>query len=63
MELSFGDFRLDPVDGLRRGARELHVTPKSLSVLYVLANRRGAVVSKDELIRPSGRMSRSAIRR
>jgi DNA-binding winged helix-turn-helix (wHTH) protein/tetratricopeptide (TPR) repeat protein len=51
MELSFGDFRLNPVDGLRRGARELHVTPKSLSVLYVLANRGGAVVSKDELIR------------
>src|SRR3954453_13341742 len=51
MELSFGDFRLNPVDGLRRGARDLHVTPKSLSVLYILANRGGAVVSKDELIR------------
>src|SRR4029077_11364769 len=50
MELSFGDFRLNPVDGLRRGARELHVTPKSLSVLYVLANHGGAGVSKDELI-------------
>jgi DNA-binding winged helix-turn-helix (wHTH) protein len=51
VEVRFGPFRLHPIEGLSRGARELHVTPKSLSVLYVLASRPGRVVAKDDLVR------------
>jgi DNA-binding winged helix-turn-helix (wHTH) protein len=50
VELRFGPYRLDPTEGLRRGAREIHVTPKSLSVLNFLASHTGKVVAKDALI-------------
>ena len=51
VEVRFGPFCLHPIEGLTRGARELHVTPKSLSVLHFLASRPRKVVAKDELIR------------
>jgi len=51
VEVRFGPFRLHPIEGLSRGARELHVTPKSLSVLHVLASHPGHVVAKDDLVR------------
>ncbi len=41
---------MHPTEGLRQGVRDLHVTPKSLSVLYFLASRPGKVVAKDALI-------------
>lgn len=50
VEVRFGPYRLHPTEGLRRGSRELHVTPKSLSVLNFLANHTGKVVAKDTLI-------------
>lgn len=51
VEVRFGPFRLHPIEGLSRGARELHVTPKSLSVLHVLASHPGHVIAKDDLVR------------
>jgi len=51
MEVWFGPYRLHPTEGLWRGTRELHVTPKALSVLYYLASRRGSVIAKDDLVR------------
>jgi len=51
VEFWFGDYRLHPTDGLRRGSSDLHVTPKSLSVLSFLVGNAGRVVAKDELIR------------
>ena len=48
-EIHFGRFRLHPVQGLSRGSREIHVTPKSLALLRALAARAGEVVTKDEL--------------
>ncbi len=51
VEVRFGPFRLHPIEGLTRGARELHVTPKSLSVLCFLASHPGKVVAKDDLVR------------
>ena len=50
VEVRFGPYRLHRTEGLRRGARELHVTPKSLSVLHFLAAHPGTVVAKDALI-------------
>jgi DNA-binding winged helix-turn-helix (wHTH) protein/tetratricopeptide (TPR) repeat protein len=47
--LQFGPYRLHPVQGLTRGDREIHVTPKSLAVLYMLARRSGEIVTKREL--------------
>jgi DNA-binding winged helix-turn-helix (wHTH) protein len=49
--LCFGEYRLDAVQGLSRGGNEVRVTPKSLSVLRVLAERAGQVVTKEELFR------------
>lgn len=51
VEVRFGAFRLHPTEGLRRGSRELHVTPKALSVLCFLTSHPGKVVGKDDLIR------------
>jgi TolB-like protein/DNA-binding winged helix-turn-helix (wHTH) protein/Tfp pilus assembly protein PilF len=48
-EIRFGRYRLHPVQGLFRGNQEIHVTPKSLSLLHALAARAGEVVTKDEL--------------
>ena len=50
MEVQFGPFSLHQAEGLRRGGRELHVTPKSLAVLSFLAGHPGKVVAKDDLI-------------
>jgi DNA-binding winged helix-turn-helix (wHTH) protein/tetratricopeptide (TPR) repeat protein len=46
--IRFGPYRLDPVQGLRRGKQEIRLTPKSLAVLAVLAGQPGRVISKDE---------------
>ena len=51
MELQFGDYCLDPAEGLSRGTHRLHVTPKSLSVLHVLVGHPGKVIGKEQLIR------------
>ena len=48
-EIHFGRFRLHPVQGLSRGSREIHVTPKALALLRALAARAGEVVTKEEL--------------
>ena len=47
--IRFGPYQLDPAQGLRRGKREIRLTPRSLAVLAVLAGQPGRVVSKDEL--------------
>lgn len=47
--IRFGRYSLHPTQGLRLGKREIRVTPKSLSVLRVLAERSGQIVTKDEL--------------
>jgi DNA-binding winged helix-turn-helix (wHTH) protein/tetratricopeptide (TPR) repeat protein len=47
--IRFGLYRLDPVQGLRLGQREVRMTPRSLAVLWFLASQPGRVVSKDEL--------------
>jgi DNA-binding winged helix-turn-helix (wHTH) protein/predicted ATPase len=47
--IRFGDYRLDRAQGLWREDKEIRLTPKSLSVLCVLAERAGQVISKDEL--------------
>lgn len=47
--IRFGPYRLDPVQGLWLGQREIRMTPRSLAVLSLLASRSGRVVSKDEL--------------
>jgi DNA-binding winged helix-turn-helix (wHTH) protein/predicted ATPase len=49
--IQFGRFQLDPAQGLRRGTQEVRLTPKSLALLCVLAERAGDVVSKEELFR------------
>jgi len=48
--LKIGPFRLHPTQGLSLGNREVHVTPKSLAVLSVLATRPGWIVTKQELL-------------
>lgn len=45
----FGAFQLDARQGLRRGDREIRITPKSLSLLCFLAERAGVIVSKEEI--------------
>jgi DNA-binding winged helix-turn-helix (wHTH) protein len=47
--LQFGSYRLHPVQGLTKENREIHITPKSLAVLYALARRSGEIVTKKEL--------------
>jgi DNA-binding winged helix-turn-helix (wHTH) protein/predicted ATPase len=47
--IRFGRYRLDPGQGLTRGRREIRITPKSLAVLRLLAERSGQVVTKAEL--------------
>jgi TolB-like protein len=47
--LAFGRYRLEPRSGLMSGAREVKLTPKALALLRHLAERRGEVVTKDEL--------------
>ncbi len=47
--IRFGAYRLDPVQGLKRGQREVRLTPRSIAVLTLLASQPGRVVSKDEL--------------
>ncbi len=47
--IRFGRYELDPTQGLRRGALEVRLTPKSLAVLQVLAGRAGQVVPKAAL--------------
>lgn len=49
--LRFADHELDPAQGLKRGRREVRITPKSLSLLYLLAQRAGQVVTKEEIFR------------
>jgi DNA-binding winged helix-turn-helix (wHTH) protein/predicted ATPase len=49
--IRFGRYALHPTQGLTRGRQHVRVTPKSLSVLYVLVERSGEVVTKDELFR------------
>jgi predicted ATPase/DNA-binding winged helix-turn-helix (wHTH) protein len=49
--LRFGCFQLDPIQGLRRGDEEVRVTPKSLSVLLLLVERAGEIVTKGEIFR------------
>jgi DNA-binding winged helix-turn-helix (wHTH) protein/predicted ATPase len=64
VEVRFGRFRLHPTEGLWRGGRELHVTPKSLAVQCALVSRPGQVVTKDELVRavwPDTAISDSAL--
>jgi DNA-binding winged helix-turn-helix (wHTH) protein/predicted ATPase len=62
--IRFGPYQLDRAQGLRRGKQEVRVTPKSLSVLWVLAERAGQVVSKEEVFRvvwPDTAVSDSAL--
>ena len=47
---SFGPFRLDPIQGLSRGDRDVHVTPKSLAVLCELVRQAGKLVTKKSLL-------------
>ena len=49
VSLQFGPYRLHPVQGLTEGHREIRLTPKSLAVLYTLAQRSGQIVTKEEL--------------
>jgi DNA-binding winged helix-turn-helix (wHTH) protein/predicted ATPase len=49
-DIRFGRYRLHPVQGLSRGAQEVHLTPKALVLLRVLAERAGQVVTKSELL-------------
>src|SRR4051812_40188548 len=47
--IRFGSYRLDPVQGLTRGNREVRLTPRSLEVLALLAGQPGRVVTKEQL--------------
>src|SRR4029079_7982585 len=47
----FGDFILEPKERLLlRGGEPVPLTPKAFDVLVVLVNRRGHLVSKDDLL-------------
>lgn len=48
--LRFGKYRVHPTQGLSTRDREIHVTPKSLAVLYELASCAPRVVTKAELL-------------
>ena len=45
----FGGYELDATQGLSRAGKEVRLTPKSLAVLWLLAERAGRVVTKDDL--------------
>ena len=47
--IRFGDFQLDPSQGLARGGQDIHLTPKALAILCVLTERARQVVGKEEL--------------
>lgn len=47
--LGFGDYHLHPTQGLSRSGHCLRVTPKSLLLLWQLAQRAGEVVTKEEI--------------
>jgi DNA-binding winged helix-turn-helix (wHTH) protein/predicted ATPase len=47
--IRFGRYELDATQGLTRGGQEVRLTPRSLAVLGLLAERAGSVVTKDEL--------------
>ncbi len=49
--LSFGDYQLDPAQGLKLGAQDIKITPKSLAVLCLLVRESGRVVTKEEIFR------------
>lgn len=62
--LRFSQYQLDPVQGLRSAAGEVRITPKSLSLLCLLAERAGQVVSKEEIFQrvwPDTTVSDSAL--
>ena len=62
--LYFADYQLDPAQGLKRSRRDVRITPKSLSLLYLLAQRAGQVVTKEEIFRlvwPDTAVSDSAL--
>src|ERR1700733_6033438 len=62
--LRFGLYQLDPAQGLRRGTRDIRITPKSLSLLHFLAERAGQVVTKEEIFHtvwPNAAVSDSAL--
>ena len=47
--IRFGPYELDATQGFSRDGAEVRLTPKSLAVLWLLADRAGRVVSKDDL--------------
>ncbi len=47
--IRFGPYALHPTQGLSCSARDVHVTRKALDVLYLLAERQGQVVTKEEI--------------
>lgn len=50
MELHFGEFTLDPLTRqLRRGAGEIHVSPKAFALLLALIEHRPEAMAKDAL--------------
>lgn len=62
--LYFADYQLDPAQGLKRRRRDVRITPKSLSLLHLLAQRAGQVVTKEEIFRlvwPDTAVSDSAL--
>jgi DNA-binding winged helix-turn-helix (wHTH) protein/tetratricopeptide (TPR) repeat protein len=48
--IRFDPFELDRTQGLTRAGEEVRLTPKSLAVLWLLADRAGRVVTKDDLL-------------
>jgi DNA-binding winged helix-turn-helix (wHTH) protein/predicted ATPase len=62
--LCFGEYQLDPAQGLKRDQHDVRITPKSLSLLCLLAQRAGQVVTKEEIFRlvwPDTAVSDSAL--
>ena len=62
--LCFEEYELDPVQGLRSATGEVRITPKSLSLLCLLAERAGQVVTKEEIFQrvwPDATVSDSAL--
>jgi DNA-binding winged helix-turn-helix (wHTH) protein/predicted ATPase len=49
-EICFGGYRLHATQGLWCDGSEVHVTPKSLALLRLLAERTGQVVTKEEIL-------------
>jgi DNA-binding winged helix-turn-helix (wHTH) protein/predicted ATPase len=47
--IRFGRYKLDATQGLTSGGQDVRLTAKSLAVLWLLAERAGRVVTKDEL--------------